>query len=143
MAQLKHTGFTEDCWFLYGVRFRNTFLGICVHHATGKMASVDFDWQKANNPLLLGWYHTHPGQGHVFPSGTDHRTMRSWVRATEKPMVCGIVSGEYSKCYLFYRGGPINGKPGKIFYMEMDGRFSGSFFVGKRVEAEPRLSEKK
>ena len=43
---------------------------------------------------LAGFYHEHPGSSNPMPSTTDHKTMRSWVIATDTPLICAIGNGK-------------------------------------------------
>jgi hypothetical protein len=94
--------FVEVCWFVYGIRVGKTFFGYKVFHSRGKTASVEFSWEKAMNPLLIGWVHTHGPFG-FYPSERDNATMRSWVRAKNKPMICGISCDGIIVWYDYFR----------------------------------------
>lgn len=92
----------EECWFVYGYRLKFFFIGFKRYHSAGDESNVSFDWEKClKNKRFIGWFHTHLGQKHLDPSAADHRTMRSWVRATDKSLLCGIRSEKSSKIYDF------------------------------------------
>ena len=93
----------EHCWFVYGIRLLGYFFGIRIYHSKGDAASVEFDWKKAMNPFVLGWYHNHPDNFGVGLSGTDNSTMRSWVIAMGRPYLCGISCNDKFSWYKYFR----------------------------------------
>jgi proteasome lid subunit RPN8/RPN11 len=97
--------FIEECWFIYGIRVGRKIFGYKVYHASGTSGHVDFDWEKAMNPRLLGWLHTHPTGFGPHPSETDESTMRGWVRAKNKPLICGITCDGQTLWHEYYRDG--------------------------------------
>jgi len=96
----------EECWFVYGFKFLNLYIGFLKYHSIGSAAEVDFDWEKVlASKNLIGWCHSHPDHFEV-ASGTDHKTMRSWVRTLEKSLICCIKCKTTIKghvCYIFRR----------------------------------------
>ena len=53
--------FVEECWFIYGFKFLNLYIGFLKYHSTGSAAEVDFDWEKVlASKNLIGWCHSHP-----------------------------------------------------------------------------------
>ena len=96
--------FIEECWFIYGIRLGSFFVGFKKYHSKGTSGSVEFSWEQAMNPFLIGWIHTHGPFG-LEPSEKDNSTMRSWVRGKAKPMICGIYSGRKKAWYNYFRPG--------------------------------------
>jgi len=98
--------FVEECWFIYGFKFLNLYIGFLKYHSTGSAAEVDFDWEKVlASKNLIGWCHSHPDNFEV-TSEEDNKTMRSWVRALEKPLICCIkckTNKKRQNCYIFKR----------------------------------------
>lgn len=118
--------FKETCWFLFGIKLGPFYIGKLQFHSRGEECSVEFDWEKGLSKFLLGWFHTHPHQVSLSPSGEDQKTMRAWVRTLEKPLICGIIneSGE-QKSYLFKRD-----KNKKIVYQSLKTKLLKTFFIG-------------
>lgn len=94
----------EVVWFVYGVRTKNNLYGLKKFYGRGHAAFVDFNWKKGLNPIVLGWLHTHPNGSGCEPSETDNKTMRSWVKALARPMICGIQCDGTEVWYEYYRG---------------------------------------
>ena len=114
----------EQCWFIYGFRRENTWYGFLRHHSVGGPASVNFNWKKAANPLIIGFFHSHPS-GMINPSNRDDRTMGAWVRSEGRSLICGIFSDDEKAAYLYYKG--LNG----ITYTYLDVKLIGNIFIGK------------
>lgn len=95
-------GFKEECWFLFGIKIRNFYVGYLKYHSKGGMGSVSFEWEDALKGKLIGFYHTHPC-GDPYPSSTDDGTMKTWVKSEGKPMLCGIKSRGKQACFLYRR----------------------------------------
>lgn len=93
----------EECWFIYGMKIGPCWVGRLKYHSRGTVASVDFDWSKAANVTIIGFYHSHPG-GRPSPSTRDDRTMSAWVRAEGRPLLCGIFSNNLQQCFVYKRG---------------------------------------
>jgi len=119
--------FIEECWFIYGIKVKGTYIGFPVYHAAGTSGHVEFEWKKAMNPFLLGWVHTHPNDFGCNPSETDHSTMRGWVRGKGKPLLCAILCGNEQACYEYYR----NSK-GVISRNWVDMRMYFNLIIGKK-----------
>jgi len=104
----KIEGFNEECWIIYGYKWRESMYGWMKYESKGNPGSVDFDWKKVfkNSKKILGFSHTHPG-GFPSPSSLDDTTMIGWVKALGKPLLCGIESNGIQKMYLYER---INGE---------------------------------
>lgn len=111
VGKRKDRSFVEEVWFLYGLKVAGRYFGRLAYRNDGQVAQVRFDWAQAffnkfggteANWSLIGFYHTHPG-GHPSPSSTDDETMGTWVKSMGKPMLCGIISGDNQKCYLYQR----------------------------------------
>jgi hypothetical protein len=92
----------EQCWFIYGIRFRNKLWGVLKYHSEGSSCQVKFDWAKAVGKVI-GFYHSHPS-GFTGPSSRDDRTMKAWVISEGKPMVCGIFCDGKYRTFLYQRG---------------------------------------
>lgn len=88
---LLENSFVEECWFLKGIRLGGYAIATLHHVARGSVGSVTFQWEEAlQSKSLIGWFHTHPGHKFYFPSSTDNRTMRSWVKGYGRAFYCGI-----------------------------------------------------
>lgn len=100
--------FVERCWFIFGFRFRNLFIGIIVKHSIGSFGGVDFDWRQLleyetlESKRLIGFFHTHPNQMMQY-SSIDVTTMKAWNRSMGRDLICGIWNEERNKerCHLF------------------------------------------
>jgi hypothetical protein len=66
--------------------------------------------------------------------------MRSWVKATNRPFLCGIKSGESRACYRFYKA--IKSRDGTfVGYVAMKDFISRDFvFALPTREGRPRIS---
>lgn len=102
--------FKEKDWFLYGFIIKRLIIGFMIFDKEGEPHSVEFDWKKGLAKFLIGWFHSHPRTAPLRPSTEDQRTMRSWVRALDKPLICGIIYTQRKKidstwrsCYIFKR----------------------------------------
>jgi hypothetical protein len=123
--------FKESCWFLFGYRIGSFFIGFLKYHSTGGAVNVEFDWEKAmESKRLIGWYHTHINDSMIEPSFKDHKTMRSWVRANGRPMLCGIKCESIQTCYCFKRKGKPSRVETPIMYARMNSVLWGDFFMG-------------
>jgi hypothetical protein len=134
-------GFSEEVWFLYGIRILNFFFGFTVYQNKGEVAYVTFDWKKAlsslpfikdANKFLIGFYHTHPG-GDPAPSGTDTSTMGTWVKTLGRETLCGIRSGDQQKCYLYKRVAPNSPN---IKYKRIKSVWVNNVFYGRYTEGK-------
>jgi hypothetical protein len=95
----------EQCWTLLGARRGRIWLCRRVRRSSGARASVHFDgaWtleREEKHGDVIGFLHTHP-DGPATPSGRDVRTMRAWVRAFGKPLLCMIVGPDGLCGYRF------------------------------------------
>ena len=131
MAIHEEEGFVENCWFIYGIRIGIFCIGWVKHHSSGSTGGVSFDLDKViDHPRFLGWVHTHPGEGFVQPSSTDHKTMRGWVRTQGRPLLCVIVSGSEGATYEYarkYSHGPI------VYWNRSARLFSQRLFISYAV----------
>jgi hypothetical protein len=114
MANKKVEGFVEQVWFVYGYNIGPFSIGYLDYQNDGEVCEVKFNLARAffgkntgkrNDQRLLGFYHSHPG-GDPYPSPTDCTTMDAWVKASGRPLLCGIFSGEKQKCFLYDRISP-------------------------------------
>ena len=128
----------EHCWFVYGLRVNEYFVGYQKFHAQGEAASVEFSWKKAMNPFLIGWRHTHPSAGDTCsgldPSALDDKTMRSWVRARARSFICGITCDDETKWYEYRRS-----QKGYIVRSDFEIEERGIFLVGSRIGPYTRV----
>lgn len=95
----------EHCWLVVGRRQSNFWLGRRVKRTVGSQTSVAFDphWaiqREEERGDVLGFYHTHPA-GTPGPSQRDVNTMRSWVDAFGKPLLCLIEASQHVGCFVF------------------------------------------
>ena len=121
--------FLEKCWFLYGKHIGKHYVGFKRYHTKGSFASVTFNWKKAFNSNLLGWSHTHPDGIDIYPSDRDDNTMKAWVIAMGRSLLCDIANdrGKHN-CWIYERVTSlkkdyiINKRPIKLIYF-------GPFFI--------------
>lgn len=81
----------EKCWFIFGKKVKNTYIGWLKYSSEGNPASVSFNWSDAAKRNLLGFHHTHP-DGCLWFSSRDDKTMKAWVRAEGRPLICSVRS---------------------------------------------------
>jgi hypothetical protein len=123
--------FSEECWFIYGIKVKKYYFGFLRYHSKGAYASVEFDWLKALNRFQIGWYHSHPGKKCLTPSDRDRRTMRSWVLGKGKSMLCGIFCNGEQRCYLYRKTGIDEQKNSIIERNPVVAKIKGPFFIGR------------
>jgi len=119
--------FFEKCWFIFGFRIKNIFIGIIIKHSDGTAGAVDFDWEKIyNSKRLIGFFHTHPS-GMMHYSDIDNRTMKAWVSCLWRDLICGIWNEERTKrdCNLFTKEKEV--KYMKVYWDKL-------FFIGERLK---------
>jgi len=117
--------FVEECWLLRGFKAGGMYIWLERYVSRGTTGSVDFNWEKAwDDPRLVGWRHTHPGVKFDTPSSVDDRTMRSWVKATGRPMICGITCGDSTRHFMYVRS------EGSVYRFEMKVTGFGPFKLG-------------
>lgn len=94
----------EYCWFIYGFKMMGYTIGHLSYQSKGTECSVEFDWSKIfrNPKRFLGFLHTHPS-GFKYPSDTDFKTMKGWVIALGRPVLCGIGCDGVTRMYLFQK----------------------------------------
>jgi proteasome lid subunit RPN8/RPN11 len=95
----------EQCWTLVGQRRGRIWLCRRLRHVSGEQASVRFDglWaleREETHGDVVGFLHTHP-DGPATPSDRDVPTMRAWVRAFGKPLLCLIADPDALRGYCF------------------------------------------
>jgi len=113
----------EECWFIEGKRVGPFLLGKRVYHSFGSTTSVNFDWNEAVSKKVLGFYHTHPF-GEPFLSDEDITTMKAWVRAEGRPLICGVICSGVQSCWIFYRKGKY------ICYRKIPSFLNRSLYMG-------------
>jgi proteasome lid subunit RPN8/RPN11 len=123
----------EVMWFIYGFWLNGTFYGYKKFYQRGNEGSVEFDWKSGNNFFVLGWVHTHPSTFGCDPSSTDDKTMRSWVRGKNKPLICAIACNGDEVWYLYHRG-----RDRKIFRTVLEVKTVLNFVKGYR-KGSPEL----
>jgi hypothetical protein len=84
----------EECWLLVGRRKGRIWQMRIISRSVGLPASVEFDGSAAldreeKKGDVVGFLHTHPASDAV-PSRRDLATMRAWVSAFGKPLLCLI-----------------------------------------------------
>lgn len=120
--------FKEKCWFVYGIIIFRLAIGKLVYSSEGKAHSVEFDWEKGLSKILIGWFHSHPQGCGLYPSFDDERTMKSWVRTIERPLICGIMHKQREHgvfCYLFKREANK-----KVTFKPIRFKLFKNFFIG-------------
>ena len=76
---------------------------------SGKPAEVDFDYKKVYAVEdechdVVGFLHTHPGMSAIM-SSQDKKTMKGWVTAFDKELLCVIKGKNRSQAYRFDKEG--------------------------------------
>lgn len=116
-------GFNEECWIIYGIKRLGYLYGVMKYESEGSPGSVDFNWAKIFREYksIIGFVHTHPS-GYWDPSSVDDTTMKGWVKAMGKSLLCGIKSNNEIMMYIYEReqNGKVNYR--KIPFLKM-GRF--------------------
>ncbi len=84
----------ENCWVLVGGWQEDLWWGKRVKPTEGTPVSVNFSadyviQRDTNHHDIVGFIHTHPGMIAHY-SSRDDRTMKAWVLALGKPLVCCI-----------------------------------------------------
>jgi proteasome lid subunit RPN8/RPN11 len=95
----------EECWALVGRRQGRIWFARQIARCTGDAASVAFDAlaileREERSGDVIGFLHTHP----TFiaqPSQRDLNTMRAWVSAFGKPLLCVIQGTDGLAAYRF------------------------------------------
>jgi proteasome lid subunit RPN8/RPN11 len=95
----------EQCWVLLGQEDRQLWWAYLRNRTEGAPTSVrsDASWVLAREETtgdVIGFCHTHP-HWPATPSGTDTATMRAWVLAFGKPLVCVIFGTDGNKGWWF------------------------------------------
>jgi len=95
----------ERCWTIIGCRQGRFWYGRRRRPATGGSASVEFDaaWallREETRGDVVGFCHTHPA-GPAKPSRRDVRTMRAWVQAFGKPLLCLVATPQLAAAFRF------------------------------------------
>jgi proteasome lid subunit RPN8/RPN11 len=85
---------SEECWLLVGRRRGRIWHARQIGRCAGEPASVEFDGlatlrREERRRDVVGFLHTHPATATV-PSRRDLDTMRAWVGALGKPLLCVI-----------------------------------------------------
>lgn len=131
---MSNKNFVEEVWFVFGFKIGKWVIGYLEYQNYGEACSVKFNTKKAFfgkkeskkfNSNLIGFYHSHPG-GDTYPSNQDNETMDTWVKATGKPLICGIFSNGEQKCFLYNRVEPKSSKTGFI-------QIFPKFFMGNKI----------
>jgi hypothetical protein len=113
----------EKCWFLIGRHIGKYYIGKLLYHSKGGTLNVKFDWEEAVKTSVLGFYHTHI-DGDPYLSDEDETTMKAWVRAEGRPMLCGVITETSQSCWIFYRKGK------SVRHMRMVSILLGNIFIG-------------
>ncbi len=95
----------EQCWILIGRRQGSFWYARRTRPTSGNPSSVDFDadWvleREESRGDVVGFFHTHP-PGVPGPSDRDNRTMRAWVSAFGKPLLCLIETDRKVRACLY------------------------------------------
>lgn len=95
----------EQCWTLVGRRQGAFWLARRCRRTRGEPHRVEFDaaWALAREEArgdVVGFCHTHPA-GPAAPSHRDVRTMRAWVSALGKPLLCVIETRDGLTAFQF------------------------------------------
>ena len=131
--------FVDSDMLLHVVAVRRGLLG---DNGEGTPVSFKFtsdSWQSINSKLLglpaeerniVGWYHSHPGVKFLTPSSIDDRTMRSWIKATNKKLLCGIFCQDEQRCYCYYKMGMNAARESVIWVKPVKAVLSGPVLLG-------------
>ena len=95
----------EECWVLVGQRRGRVWYARRIGRCEGEPASVEFDGlevlaREERRRDVVGFLHTHPSSAAV-PSQRDLHTMRAWVSAFGKPLLCVIEGADGLAGYRF------------------------------------------
>ena len=95
----------EYCWVILGQRRGRLWQGRRTGQMEGMPHSVEFDAhsvleREEKRGDVIGFLHTHP-TGLARPSERDLKTMRAWVEAFGKPMLCLIEGTDGLAGYRF------------------------------------------
>ena len=95
----------EEAWVLVGRRRGRVWLMRKIGYAAGSVVSVEFHGASAlvreeRKGDVVGFLHTHPSST-AQPSRRDLVTMRAWVAAFGKPLLCLIRGTDGLKAYRF------------------------------------------
>jgi hypothetical protein len=98
-------GNCEQCWVLVGRRQGRIWYARRVGRSRGEPAEVEFDGpavlaREERRRDVVGFLHTHPSSAAV-PSRRDLATMRAWVSAFGKPLLCLIEGTDGLRGYRF------------------------------------------
>lgn len=119
--------FVEECWFVYGLKIFDKFIGFKVYHSSGTPGAVEFNWEKAITKFLVGWVHTHPsGSTHV--SYTDDKTMNGWAIGLGKPLLCVVVCDGQARAWQYWKKRKSH-KSAAVCRKEIDIKFKGPFLI--------------
>ncbi|HUG94404.1 MAG TPA: Mov34/MPN/PAD-1 family protein [Planctomycetaceae bacterium] len=97
--------FCEECWLLVGRRRGRLWYARRIGRCRGQPASVEFDGpavldREERKRDVIGFLHTHPAS-EATPSRRDLATMRAWVSAFGKPLLCVIEGTNGLAAYRF------------------------------------------
>lgn len=118
----------EQCWFIFGKWFNKHVIGFLKYSSEGNPASVSFNWSDAAKKDLIGFHHTHP-ENCLWFSFRDDKTMKAWVRAEGKPLICGVESNGKTLFGLWKRN-----KNGEVCKIKIKGKIIWKFFIGAHDE---------
>lgn len=95
----------EQCWVLVGQRRGRVWYTRRIGRCSGDPAEVEFDGpavlaREERRRDVVGFLHTHPSSAAV-PSRRDLATMRAWVSAFGKPLLCLIEGTDGLAGYRF------------------------------------------
>ena len=95
----------EQYWLLTGALAGPAWYGRRRDSRRGRPCDVTFDHRivydrEDRHGDVVGFLHTHPGMT-ASPSQTDLDTMRAWVLAMGKPLVCAILGRDGLRAHWF------------------------------------------
>lgn len=92
----------EECWVLRGRQGRWFWNAKYDRYTVGQPATVAFDYEYVyrNEKNIIGWIHTHP-HWPASPSSTDNATMKAWVCALGRPLLCCILGTDGLRAHWY------------------------------------------
>lgn len=117
---------------LIGRTIGRKIICVGVDYMVGKEDEVEFDfnktWKRFEEGNFKGFYHTHPFSVKPHPSDIDIKTMKAWIVATGKPLICAI-EGKNSIMNTWIVLPDYSSKVTKIKWIKLRAKKFGKYFV--------------